>query len=282
MKLKGIVDSGSTKADWLFVDASGTEVLHHQTKGFNPLIISKEEILSELNQQTALISIKENISELYFYGAGCSVDGIKTELKNTLETFFEKAEVKVDSDLMAACHAVYRGNECVVAILGTGSNACFFDGEKAFAEIPSLGFILGDEGSGNHIGRELLRLYFYNQMPENIASKFESQFDLKLPHVLESLYRKNQVNAYLAQFAEFAVQQKEEEFITELVKFCFQSFIQQMIFPNLQHPNTQINFVGSIAHYFGQELVELMEINQLNLGKILHKPIDGLSQYHYF
>lgn len=280
MKLTGIAESGSTKADWVFLDENGAEKFRLQTKGCNPLLLSAKEITNELSSEKDLTEIKDEVTALFFYGAGCKTPEAQNQISQVLKEFFRRAQITVKTDLDAACLAVYDNEFCLVGILGTGSNACLFDGKMPKTLIPSLGYVLGDEGSGNHIGRELIRAYFLNQMPENLKTEFQQQFDLNLSFVLENVYRKPKANAYLADFSRFAYDQKENAFIQDLVKKCFREFTELMLKP--YHPGQElpVHFVGSVAFYFQDLLREVLQQQGLKAGNFIHKPIDGLVKFH--
>ena len=280
MNLTGIVESGSTKADWVFLDGEGIEKFRTNTNGFNPLLISQEDITAELNANAILQQIKENVGLLHFYGAGCKSEQPVHDLKISLKRYFSKAEIHVKTDLDAACFAVYQGEPCIVGILGTGSNACFFDGTEPEINVPSLGYVLGDEGSGNHIGRELLKAFLYHRMPENLYNQFRAQFETDLNVVLENIYKKPKANAYLADFSHFAYRHKEDSYIQNLLITCFKAYVENSIMPYRPKTGIKINLVGSVAYYFNEILEEVFQKNKLKINKIIHKPIDGLIAFH--
>lgn len=279
MQYIGIVDSGSTKADWIFLDENGSQ--HHatQTPGLNPLLLEIDDIPIELNSNSVINEIKNDVVQIYFYGAGCKAEKPKNQLQLGLQKFFYNAHILINTDLMAACLAVYQGEPCLVAILGTGSNVCYFDGKSAKSDIPSLGFILGDEGSGNHIGRVLLQSFFYKKMPSDLSAKFANQYNLELDFVLEKLYKQSKVNAYLAQFSRFAQENMHHPFMIKLITNCFQIFVDNLIMPQ-NYTGVKINFVGSIAYHFKPILELVLDENNLQLGTIIQKPIEELVAYH--
>lgn len=165
-----IADSGSTKTDWVILNNDLTEDFRTNTIGFNPYHIDAPAIEAEMMKNEELKVISDKITQVYFYGAGCSADFLKETVKNGFRNFFKHAELKVDHDLLAACYAVYRGTPAIVCILGTGSNACYFDGKEVKEATPSLAYILGDEGSGNHMGKSCYTLISPKKCP-NIWQK---------------------------------------------------------------------------------------------------------------
>lgn len=281
MKLYAVVECGSTKSDWVIFNENQNIRLRTSTAGLNPLILSEKEIVSVLQENEELIKFSEGISVISFYGAGCkNPDSVKL-LNSALRFVFINSEITIQTDLHAACHSVYTGEPCMVGILGTGSNACFFDGKEVITKIPSLGYVIGDEGSGNHIGKELLRAYYYRKMPDFLSDKFQNNFDLNLDSVLENLYRKSGANAYLAGISRFAFENKQEPFIQKTVASCFNEFIENMILPYVESRDSEINFVGSVAWYYQDILKSCVEGFSLHFGRVEQRPMESLLQYHF-
>ena len=203
-----ITDGGSTKCDWVLLDNSGEVVFKTATSGLNPTVVPKEELLLRIASNETLKSIFNSVEILDFYGAGCGTTTPRSILKDVLEALFTKAKVNVFEDMAAAVFAATT-EPGIVCILGTGSNSCFFDGIKIHSPIPSLGFILMDEASGNYFGKRLIRDYYYQRMPKEIAAEFENKFNLEADEIKMNLYKKPNPNAYLASFAQFIFTQKE-------------------------------------------------------------------------
>ena len=177
-----IADGGSTKADWILLDKEGEQVFKTRTGGLNPAVFSEDLMKARLNDNEDLYSVKEQVTNVYFYGAGCGTEKPTALLKSIFESFFKNAEVVVKEDTYAAAYAV-TSEPGIVCILGTGSNSCYFDGENVDVRIFSLGYILMDEASGNYFGKKLLRDYYYGKMPSDIAKLFEEQFNLEADHI---------------------------------------------------------------------------------------------------
>ena len=163
-----IADSGSSKCDWAFFDSETNQLKIIETIGFNPYFTSSEKIIQELLKSVDLCKISKNVQNVFFYGAGCSEVSSKNILHKALGCFFNEAKVYTEHDLLGACRSIHDNNTSINCILGTGSIACLYDGEKVKLSIPSLGYILGDEGSGNYFGKKLLNLYFTNQLTEKL------------------------------------------------------------------------------------------------------------------
>ncbi len=180
-----IVDGGSTKCDWVILDDFNKVFLKTETIGFNPNNIAAELIVPEIEKNVSLGSVKNSIKKVFFYGSGCGIPENCAIIERELEKFFIHAEIKAKEDLTAAAYAAYRGTPAIVCILGTGSNSCFFDGEYVKIKLPSLGFLVGDEGSGSSIGKQLVRRFFMQKLPQDLSSEFEETYKLLGPTTLK-------------------------------------------------------------------------------------------------
>lgn len=279
--MKLIVDSGSTKADWIALDENGTIQFTASTLGLNPEVLTEAEIIKRINDRFDIVQNKEITKELYFYGAGCGTDRMKNHLAEILQHYFQNARVEVKEDTYAAVFATTaRGEKAIVSILGTGSNCSYFDGEVLHQKVQSLGYLAMDDCSGNQFGRHLIRAYYFNTMPKELAAIFEKEYDLDADAIKHNLYKESNPNAYLATFAKFLIQHKEHEFIQKIVLNEMQNFIDLYIkqFDNCKEVPS--HFIGSIAYYLKEELEMLLNKNGLKLGNVFRKPIDGLIHYH--
>jgi N-acetylglucosamine kinase-like BadF-type ATPase len=221
------------------------------------------------------------VTHLFFYGAGCGTDRMKVFLTKIFKDYFINAEVEVREDTYAAVYATTLVDEkAIVCILGTGSNASYYDGKVLHQKVQSLGYIAMDDASGNRFGRHLLRGYFFNKMPKELAQVFEKEFNLDADFVKNNLYKEPNPNAYLAKFAKFLIQNKNHSFCQNLIQLEMEDFIQNYIGQFEDKHDLPIHFVGSIAFYLKDELSELFERHKLKLGNVLRRPIDGLIAYH--
>jgi N-acetylglucosamine kinase-like BadF-type ATPase len=202
-------------------------------------------------------------------------------IKGVFQNIFKSSEILVKADTFAAVYATAEINkESIVCILGTGSNCSYFDGVNVIQKITSLGYILMDDGSGNYFGRQLLRDYYFNRIPELTAKKFEEDFDLEAETIKNHLYKKPNPNTYLAKFARFLIENKENKYAQKLIKKGMKLFVKRQI---LQFPNAKdlpIHFTGSIAYYLRDELTQVLKKHGLKAGNIVKRPIDGLLKYH--
>jgi len=275
-----IADGGSTKADWIALDNNKKEVFRVRTLGLNPAVVPEDELLNRIVNMFQLINVKNDVKEIHFYGAGCGTPQPVAILKQVLESIFVNAEIHIAEDLLAAVYASLGKNPGIVCILGTGSNSCYFDGEKMESNVVSLGYTLMDEASGNFFGKRLIRDYFYKTMPENIAKSLEEQYDMDPDHIKFNLYRKPNPNMYLASFAKFMFEFKDDKYIKSLIRAGLQRFFRFRVLP--YHPNeiTEIYFIGSIAFYFREILEGIAAINGLKIAGVIQRPIDNLIEFH--
>jgi len=279
--MKLLVDSGSTKADWIAINDAGKVLFTTQSLGLNPEVLSETEIINRLNDKFDISHNKLKATHLYFYGAGCGTDRMKNFLSKIFKTYFSNAKVVVNEDTYAAAYATTsKGTEALVCILGTGSNCSYFDGKELHQKVQSLGYICMDDCSGNRFGRHLLRGYFFNKMPEDLAKSFETTFNVDADFVKNNLYKEPNPNAYLAKFAKFLIQNKETDFCKKFIYQEMKDFVENYIKQFDHYNKIPVNFVGSIAFYLKDELAEVLSNHQITLGNVLRRPIDGLIEYH--
>jgi N-acetylglucosamine kinase-like BadF-type ATPase len=275
-----IADSGSTKCDWLLLDANGGQRTLFSTMGFNPYFHTTSFVVQQLKEHEGLAAIASSVKHVFFYGAGSSSPELCTRIKEALSQFFTASTIAVDHDLVGAAYAVYDGEPCIAGILGTGSNSCLFDGKTVIEEVPALAYILGDEGSGSWFGKDLLRAYFYKQLPANLAKAFEAEYPLTKDELVQCVYANPHANVWLAGFMPFIGQHRQHEPIKSWIVKGLDAFVATHVccYPNYQQ--LPVHFVGSIAWHFSDELRAVCKQHQVNCGKIIRKPIDALADYH--
>lgn len=279
--MKFIVDSGSTKADWALCRDSEI-VASFQTIGFNPYFMNSDEVLSYLNQRQDLHEYAQHISEIYFYGAGCSDPQLNQKISSALSRFFSKAQVWVDHDLTAAAFALYESKPIIACILGTGSNSCYYDGQILQEVVPALGYILGDEGSGSYFGKTLIRDHQYRRMPTELSIDFEMEYETRWNEIVKKVYQSSAANVHLASYFPFAVKHRTHPYIIEMVESGFDFFLENhvMCYPQAASRHFEVSFIGSIGHFFKPLLLTSLEKKGLKPGKIIQKPIEGLVAHH--
>ncbi len=276
-----IVDSGATKADWIALDDKGEQLFNTQTLGLSPEVLTREVIEDRLANNFDISKSRESVTNLYFYGAGCGTDRMKKFLGKIFEDFFPNAKAEVREDTYAAIYSTTTiGNQGIVCILGTGSNCSYYDGNQLFQKVTSLGYILMDDGSGNFFGRKLLRDYYFHKMPQDLGIKFAKEYELGADSIKEYLYKQPNPNTYLATFARFMIENKDHPYCKGVIDKGFQQFVNNYIMQFELATKVPIHFVGSIAHFLREELTTVIERNDLILGVIRQRPIDGLVEFH--
>jgi glucosamine kinase len=274
-----VADSGSSKTDWLLAIPQ-QEAKQFSTTGLNPYFLSEKEIVKVLQDQgTNLIAYANDITEIYFFGSGCSSPDRHEIVSNALSVIFPKAYISVDSDLLGSAYATCGHDKGLCCVLGTGSNISYFDGENIFEGKHGLGFVLGDEGSGTWFGKILVTDYLYGNMPEGIHRKFEMEYHLDRETVIKNVYQKSGGNSYLASFARFLSAIRETEYGQKLLHNGLLEFIETNIKSYPHYNRYKCNFVGSIAYVFADELKALCTANGVRTGKIIKQPIHDLLHY---
>lgn len=277
--MKLIADSGSTKTDWRLIKSDNS---FDQTTsiGLNPYYVSLEQIIAEVNKDLLLSTNANEVKSIYFYGSGCSSDEKKKVLIDAFSEVFKNAEIEIQHDLLGAARALCGRESGIAAILGTGSNSCEYNGSEIVANIPSLGFVLGDEGSGAHLGKELLRAFAYGELPDDLKKKFDFRYKTTIPEILHNTLQKPMANRYMASYAKFLFHNIDHPFISKIVVRCFTEFFDKHICKYESHKKVPVHFVGSIAYYFGDRLRYVAEEKGVVVGNILEKPIAALTLYH--
>jgi len=274
-----IVDSGSTKSDWVLLKDRDSRELH-KTMGFNPYFHNETIITNAIKQNQELSALADGIEQVFYYGAGCSSEEMNGIVRRALKKVFTKAEVQVDHDLVACAYATYTGKTAISCILGTGSNSCHYDGEQLTEAVPALGYILGDEGSGSYFGKKLLSAFLYNKLPEVIAKDLRERFELTKDAIVENVYMRPHANVYLASFMRFIAEHKEHQWVDQTVFEGLTHFITEHVCCFSDHKEVPVHFIGSIGHFFEPQLRRAAEDKWIELGTITRKPIDGLVDYH--
>ncbi|SEP59719.1 BadF/BadG/BcrA/BcrD ATPase family protein [Flavobacterium urocaniciphilum] len=279
--MKLLVDSGSTKADWIAIDDNGKILFTTQSLGLNPEVLTKEEIINRLNDKFDISQNKDKASHLFFYGAGCGTDRMKIFLANIFKEYFTNAAITVHEDTYAAVFATTPKNEkAIVCILGTGSNCSYFDGTILHQKVQSLGYIAMDDASGNRFGRHLIRAYYFNKMPKHLSEAFEKEYDLDADVIKQNFYKEPNPNAYLATFAEFLIKNKDEQICQEFIREEMVAFVENYIMQFENCKEVPVHFIGSIAFYLRDELEAILKEYGIQIGNVLRRPIDGLIEFH--
>jgi len=276
-----ITDSGATKADWIALDEKGNQIFLTQTLGLSPEVLTAEVIVERLANNFELSKNSHKVERLYFYGAGCGTDRMKKFLKRIFKDFFPNAMIDVKEDTYAAIYSTTKiGHQGIVCILGTGSNCSYYDGHQLIQKVTSLGYIPMDDGSGNFFGRKLIRDYYFHKIPQDLALKFSKGYNLDADVIKENLYKKPNPNTYLATFARFLIENKDHPYSKGVIDKGLQQFVNNYIMQYELATKVPIHFVGSIAYYLREELAAVIDRNDLVLGVIRQRPIEGLVEFH--
>lgn len=279
--MKLVVDSGSTKTDWGFFNTA-YDLRSVKTQGINPCHQSVEAIStiikSELLPNTSGIDLN-TVNEVYYYGAGCATESICVQMAGILKEFFPNAVIAVDSDMLGAARALCGRSEGVACVLGTGSNSCMYNGKEIVDQVPSLGYILGDEGSSAAIGRRLIGDCLKRQLPEAVCNEFMERYQLTKEIIIENVYSQPLPNRYIAGFAPFVYEKRAVPEVHKLIIQCFSEFFTRNVI-SYHKPWMPVHFVGSLADNFADELKETAEALGMTIGKIETSPMRGLIDYH--
>ncbi|KJS05438.1 MAG: hypothetical protein VR77_08305 [Flavobacteriales bacterium BRH_c54] len=274
-----VADSGSTKTDWRLINDK-TEVLVCSTMGFNPYFVDATVVLKELSA-SILSAKKEEVEQVFFYGAGCSSAEKQTFLAAIFAQFFTNADITVAHDLLAAARAACKKESGLVAILGTGANTCLYNGTDITHNIPALGYILGDEGGGVHLGKLFIKKLLHGQLPDKVSTDFKYTFpELNLNTILDKVYKQALPNRFLASFAQFILKHENETEINAIIYQSFHEFFKQYIvlYPNYQQ--YPLHIVGSIGFYFQRYIALIAKDYGVIIGKIIQQPISELVDFH--
>lgn len=272
-----VADSGSSKTDWMVY--SPEQTLAFTTQGINPYFVNANDVVKILSKNKELSAYANEIKEVYFFGSGCSTPDKHEIISNGLSAFFTNAYISVDHDLIGSAYATCGDKKGLTCILGTGSNISYFDGENLQPTRHGLGYVLGDEGSGTYFGRKILVSYLYKTMPSDLSALFAAQFEVDKDIVIENIYRKPFPNAYLATFSRFMIANKKHPFIQKILHDGFQEFIDTNVKDYKEYKTLDCNFVGSISFYYQDELRAVFTANNIKVGKVLQKPIEGIFDY---
>ena len=279
--MKLVVDSGSTKTDWGFFNTV-YDLKAVKTQGINPCHQSEEEIRSiirnELLPNTQNLDLAA-ITEVFYYGAGCATQSICEQMAALLKEFIPNAAIAVDSDMLGAARALCGHAEGVACVLGTGSNSCLYNGKAIEDQVPSLGYILGDEGSSAALGRRLIGDCLKRQLPEAVSREFMERYSLTKESIIESVYRKPLPNRFIAGFAPFVYEKRAIPEVHKMIIQCFSEFFTRNVI-NYHKPWLPVHFVGSLAGSFAEELKETADSLGMTIGKIEASPMSGLVDYH--
>jgi len=275
-----IADSGGSKTDWRLVKRNG-DVDQTSSPGFNPYYQPIEDLKNIVkNVLLSKIPSGEEVTEIYFYGAGVSSEKNQATIKQAFLEFFPQAQIEIGWDLLAAARALCGNEPGIACIMGTGSNSCLYDGKNITDNVANLGWILADEGSGANIGRKFLVDYLRKKLPENLARQFHARFPYTREEFLEKVYQEEKPSAFLASFAKFIFQHLKEPYCYQLIYSSFAEFYENNVMKYENYQNLKVHFTGSISFYFSDILRQVANDKGITVKNILEGPIAGLTLYH--
>ena len=278
-----IADSGATITDWCLLNTDRSINTYFKTSGLNTNYLSETEISEILFRELKPhlpYSTLEKISQVFFYGSGCSTEQKKKKIKSQILRLTPNADIIADHDMVGAAISLCGNDMGIACILGTGSNSCFYDGKNVEKTILSLGYLLGDEGSGTYIGKKILCAYLKNKMPHDVQQLFYAKYKKQPENIITDMYAAPHVGAYFAAFSHFASENLNVQYIQNIVKECFTDFTNEQLSLFDEAKHLPIGFVGSIAAVFHQELKSVLANTGYRLGKIIQNPIRGLVEFH--
>jgi len=276
--MKLIADSGSTSTTWVLLDKKVIE--KHDTGGFNPYYMATEKLDKILAGELLPELSAAGIKQIFYYGSGCSTEKNCAIVSASLSRYFPEAKIEIQHDLLAAARALLGRDEGIACILGTGSNSCAYDGMQITANVPSLGYMFGDEGSGAYIGRKFLEAYLKKKLAGEVMQAFDNEFGLSLEDILRSVYNVGNPSGYMASFTHFLSKHEHHDDVREIIYESFTAFFNESVSKYPRYKQMPVSFVGSVAYYFRHILNQAAWQSGITIGKIEQAPMDGLVRYH--
>jgi glucosamine kinase len=278
-----VADSGSTKTDWVFIDSENNNTFTIKTVGINPYFQTSDEICQTIEKAFgAHIEISPAVKEVFYYGAGCSSPDKNEVVAAALRKIFPNAAIEVQHDMIAASRATLSNKPGIACIIGTGSNSCVWDGLGITHNIPSHGYVFGDEGSGAYLGIELLKLFLNNQMSDSLRSTFVSEYNMDENTILSGVYKGSGPNVFLASFAKFFTKHNDFPELRELIENAFKKFFETRIVKYPDYAKYKLGFVGSIAFHYKEILQAVAHSYDMEIETVSKCPIDNLVTYHAY
>lgn len=275
-----VVYSGSKSAFWK-ISNEGKTVAECTMAGINPTFNDQKHILYLLNKSIVLINNAESIKKIYAFAAGASSTAMQNSLAETLGVFFKNARIKVKDDLYGASLAACYDHTGIVGILGSGANCAYYDGKTPEKNNYGLGYILGDEGSANYLGRLLLKNYLEGKIPTGLKKKLEEKYNIDRPIILERIYKKPGVQNYLSSFLDFYIENRSDKYLEQIIDQAFDKYFTTYLVPTaIEHPNEEVHFVGTVAGNFQDRLRMVAEKHHIKIITITKEPIYNLSNYY--
>lgn len=274
-----IADSGSTKTDWRLIAKNG-KIFSFKSEGINPYFHTSTTITETLRRFNLQPFNHADIDEVYFYGAGCSSDRNRKIMETGFQPVFTSSKIHILHDLLGAARALFQNESGIVAILGTGSNSCLYIDDEIVSSLGGQGYILGDEGSGMHLGRKVVRDFMNDLMPADILKLFNDTYGLTKDEISYAVYKKEFPNRFLASFSTFVGDNLHQPYMQALAHDAFFKFFQRYVSQYPDYKNYPLRIVGSIGYYFKAQIQKQADDFEIILDRIIKAPIEGLLEYH--
>lgn len=273
-----IADSGSTKTQWCLLQDGKKKMI--STQGISPYFLNDDSLGIILRKELAPKMANMPVDDIFYYGTGCSNPDNISLIKRGLKKIFPSAKISVQHDLMGAARALCGDKKGIACILGTGSNSCFYNGKRIVKNSPGLGFILGDEGSGSHLGKKVVQYYLYNTFDSELMEKFQSKYSADASEILDNVYKRPLPNRYLAEFVSFLTENRGHYMVENIIEDSLNDFFFNHIYKYRESWSLPINFAGSVAFGFKDVLAQMCSDFELTLGTVIKDPMEGLIKYH--
>ncbi len=274
-----IADSGSTKTDWVLLD-DNQAMSFVQTAGFNPYYSDPAVLKQIISDQVQKKIPSESITDVYYYGSGCSTDAKQDLVKSILNKFYPGAKIIVYHDLLGSARAVLGDNPGIACILGTGSNSCLYDGNEITENVPSVGYFYGDEGSGTDFGKRLIEYYLRDTLPLKICSELEEEMELSFEKAMDAIYNQPMPNKFFASLSPFIHKNSADPFIMEIIESSFKDFFTNQVSKYTDYKSQKLCFVGSVAFHYRPILEKAASKFGMTVHHIIPNPVEGLIEYY--
>ena len=273
-----IADSGATKTEWCLWEEGESRTI--TTEGLNPYYHTPDSIREVVKKNLIPELNPDDVKQIFCYGAGCDSEEKDREVYVALNDCFKAAELHVYHDLLGAARACFHSEPGIACILGTGSNSCLYDGEKIVEHIPSLAFILGDEGSAGYFGKKIINSYFRRELPPELEKAFEADYNTSLEHITQGVYDGQQKSRFIASYGAFLGEHADHPFIRAMLREGFEDFITRIVMKYTDAKNYEVRFIGSVAYAHQQLISEILRANGLKPGAFIRKPMQRLVEFH--
>lgn len=275
-----VVYSGSRFADWRIVD-KGRITNGFKTTGINPYVQDERSIFQILNKNTELINNAEKIKQIHFFGAGSSTLERQEKVAKVFKDFFKNAKIKVDHDMLASAIATCGNEAGIVGIMGSGSNAAYYNGKRLMPNNYGLGYIMADEGSTNWMARQILKDFLTELMPQGMREKIIHEYNVDRKSIMEKIYNSANPNIFLNSFSDFFSENREDPYIAQIVKKGLEQYVKTYLVPlSKSFQDIKVNLTGSVANNYTDWVKEILEEYDLTLGVVLHGPVQNLAKYY--